>query len=233
LEKIKRPIAPDDDLDDVPAAGRKMARSQTDHRRIVESNNWEKAVRGYLASITFADAQIGRLLDALDKSPAAERTIIVFWGDHGWHLGEKRHWRKFALWEEATRVPLVIVAPGVTKAGGRCERTASLLDLYPTLVELCGLPAKPGLEGKSLKPLLVDPAAAWDRPVVTTHGRGNHAVRSERYRYIRYNDGGEELYDHQLDPLEHKNLADEPKLAQVKRDLAKWLPPADAPDVVR
>jgi arylsulfatase A-like enzyme len=227
LDTIKRPAAPADDLEDVPAVGRQMARPQADHRRVVDSKNWDKAVQGYLASIAFADAQIGRLIDALDKSPAADRTIVVLWGDHGWHLGEKQHWRKFALWEEATRVPLAIVAPGVTKPGTRCERTVSLIDLYPTLVELCGLPSKSGLEGRSLRPLLADPTMKWDRPVVTTHGRGNHAIRSERYRYIRYHDGGEELYDHQADPLEHKNLAGDPKLAAVKRRLARFLPAAD------
>jgi len=231
LDKIQRPVAPADDLHDVPAVGRQMARPEADHRRVVESKNWDRAVQGYLASISFADAQIGRLVDALDKSPPAGRTIVVLWGDHGWHLGEKQHWRKFALWEEATRVPLAIVAPGVTKAGGRCERTVSLLDLFPTLVDLCGLPAKKGLEGRSLKPLLANPAATWDYPVVMTHGRGNHAVRSERYRYIRYHDGSEELYDHDEDPLEHRNLAGDAKLTEVKRQLGKWLPRKEASDV--
>jgi arylsulfatase A-like enzyme len=229
LDKIQRPIAPADDLDDVPPAGRQMARTKADHLRVVESKNWERAVQGYLASISFADAQIGRLIDALDTSPTADRTIVVLWGDHGWHLGEKQHWRKFALWEEATRAPLVIVAPGVAKTGGRCGRTVSLLDLYPTLVDLCGLPAKTGLDGHSLKPLLADPNAAWDHPAVTTHRRANHAVRTERYRYIRYHDGSEELYDHDVDPLEHRNLAGDAKFADIKRQLAKSLPQNDAP----
>src|SRR5262249_52304094 len=153
--------------------------------------------------------------------------------DHGWHLGEKQHWRKFALWEEATRVTFTMTATGVTPVGKKCERTVNLMDLYPTLTELCGLPAKEGLEGKSLAPLLKDPKAEWDRPALTTHGRNNHAVRSERWRYIRYADGGEELYDHDADPLEWKNLAGDATFTKVKEGLAKWLPKANAPDAPR
>jgi len=152
----------------------------------------------------------------------------VLWADHGWHLGEKLHWRKFTLWEEADRVPLVFVVPGLTTPGTRCERTVSLLDIYPTLCELCGLPIRPELEGRSLRPLLENPQAPWDRPVVTTYGRNNHAVRSERWRYIRYSDGSEELYDHQRDPLEWTNLADRPEYAGVKKQLARWLPKINA-----
>ncbi|MBX6312152.1 MAG: sulfatase [Isosphaeraceae bacterium] len=233
LSEIVLPTVKEDDLDDIPPLGLKMARPEGDHRRVVQARQWEKAVQGYLASIHFADAMIGRLLQALDASPDAQNTIVVLWGDHGWHLGEKKHWRKFALWEEATRVPLIIVAPGWTRPGTRCERTVSLLDLYPTLIELCGLPPKKGLEGDSIARLLKDPAAEWDRPVVTTHGRGNHAVRSERWRYIRYNDGTEELYDHQADPLEWTNRAKDPALAEVKSRLAAWLPKQDAPDAPR
>ena len=150
LSGVVRPEVKADDLDDIPAAGRAMARPGGDHRKVVQAGQWDKAVQGYLASIAFADAEIGRLLDALDASPHARNTIIVFWGDHGWHLGQKEHWRKFALWEEATRVPLIVVAPGVTHPGTRSDRTVSLLDLYPTLIELCGLPQKTGLEGESL-----------------------------------------------------------------------------------
>lgn len=231
------PRVRDDDLDDVPPAGRRIARPERDHRRVVESGNWKRAVSGYLSSIAFADAQLGRLLDAFDRRAAAEpalaNTIIVLWGDHGWHLGEKKHWRKFALWEEATRVPLIIIAPGVTRPGTRCDRTVSLLDLYPTLVELCGLPPRAGLEGRSLVPLLRDPRSPWKRPAVTTFGRGNHAVRSERWRYIRYSDGSEELYDHDRDPMEWTNLAGREDLAAVKKQLAAWLPSVNAAEVER
>ncbi|QDT46965.1 Arylsulfatase [Symmachiella dynata] len=223
LDSIRLPKVLDDDLDDVPAVGKKFARLR-DHRNVTRTNNWKKAVQGYLASITFTDAQVGRLLDALDASGHAENTIIVLWSDHGWHLGEKHHWRKFALWEEATRVTMMITAPGITQPGGRCQRTVSLLDIYPTLCDLCGLDQPEVLEGESLRPLLKNPAADWTRPAVTTHGRNNHAARSERWRYIRYEDGGEELYDHDADPLEWKNLAADEQYADVKAELAKSFP---------
>jgi len=224
LGDVVLPEVKEDDLDDVPPIGRRMAGPEGDHAKVLEYKQWEKAVQGYLASITYTDGQIGRLLDALDKSPYARNTIIVLWTDHGWHLGEKLHWRKFTLWEEAGRVPMIFVVPGLTEPETRCERTVSLLDIYPTLADLCGLPVGEHLEGKSLKPLLEDPAAAWDRPVVTTHGRQNHSVRSERWRYIRYSDGTEELYDHQNDPMEWTNLAGDPKAAAVKEKLAGSLP---------
>ncbi|WP_339906990.1 sulfatase [Symmachiella dynata] len=223
LDSIRLPKVLDNDLDDVPAVGKRFARLR-DHRNVTRTDNWKKAVQGYLASITFTDAQVGRLLDALDASGHAENTIIVLWSDHGWHLGEKHHWRKFALWEEATRVTLMITAPGITQPGGRCQRTVSLLDIYPTLCDLCGLDQPEVLEGDSLKPLLKNPAADWTRPAVTTHGRNNHAARSERWRYIRYEDGGEELYDHDADPLEWKNLAADEQYADVKAELAKSFP---------
>jgi len=222
------PEVPRDDLDDVPEAGRRIAKPEGDHRRVTESANWRRAVSAYLASIAFADRQIGRLIAGLDARGLAKSTVIVLWGDHGWHLGEKQHWRKFALWEAATRVPFLVVAPGVTKEKQRCARTASLLDVYPTLIELCGLAKRDDLEGRSLVPLLRDPGAAWDHPVVTTHGRGNHAVRSERWRYIRYAGGGEELYDHDADPDEWKNLAGNEELASVRARLAAALPSTDA-----
>jgi len=223
LPKVKA-----DDLDDVPEPGRRMAKPGGDHARVLAHKQWEKAVQGYLASITYVDGQIGRLLDALDKSPYAEQTIIVLWTDHGWHLGEKLHWRKFTLWEEAGRVPMVFVVPGLTTPGTKCDRTVSLLDIYPTLADLCGLPVGKHLEGRSLKPLLADPAAEWDRPVITTHGRNNHSVRSQRWRYIRYSDGTEELYDHQSDPMEWTNLAGQAKYAEVKKEMAGWLPKVNA-----
>jgi len=228
LSGIVLPTVPEDDLDDVPAAGIKMANPERDHAKVLAAHQWEKAVQGYLSCITYTDGQVGRLLDALDNSPYADNTVIVLWTDHGWHLGEKKHWRKFALWEEATRVPMIWVVPGLTKQGAQCDRTVSLLDIYPTLADVCGLPVGHHLEGRSLKPLLENPQAEWDRPVVTTHGRNNHAVRSERWRYIRYADGGEELYDHDNDPMEWTNLAGDPKYAGVKKELARWLPKVNA-----
>jgi arylsulfatase A-like enzyme len=230
LDKISLPTILDSDLDDVPPLGRKMAKPDGDHKKVIESNNYRKAVQGYLASIAFADAQVGRLLDALDKSEYAKNTIVILWGDHGWHLGEKLHWRKFSLWEEADRAPLMIIAPGVTKPGQKCVRTVSFVDVYPTLADLCGLPIGEHLEGVSLRALLENSSVAWDRPAITTHGINNHAVRSERWRYIRYSDGTEELYDHNVDPQEWKNLANDPKYNDVKSHLAKWIPKKNAPN---
>jgi arylsulfatase A-like enzyme len=189
LDKIALPEVPEDDLDDVPAAGRRMARPEGDHAKVLHYDQHRQAVQAYLASIAYVDYEIGRLIEALDKSPRAKNTIVVFWGDHGWHLGEKQHWRKFALWEEATRVPLLIAAPGVTKPQAQSGRTVTLMDLYPTLADLCGLPVDPEWEGHNLRPLLEDPTAPWPHAALTTHGRNNHAVRTERWRYIRYADG--------------------------------------------
>ena len=229
-DKITLPTVKEDDLDDVPPIGREMANANDDHRRVIEHGQWRKAVSAYLASITFADACVGRVIEALDASRYAKNTAVVLWSDHGWHLGEKLHWRKFALWEEATRNVLTISAPGVTQPGGRCGRSVNLLDIYPTLIDLCGLAPRKGLEGASLMPLLRKPQAVWDRPAVTTYGRNNHSVRDERWRYIRYRDGTEELYDHTQDELEWRNLAGRPELADVKRNLARWLPGVNAPD---
>jgi len=230
LEKVTLPKVNKDDLDDVPEIGRKIARPQGDHAKVLRTNNWRKAVRGYLASMAFADACLARVLEALDAGPYAKDTIIVLWGDHGWHLGEKLHWRKFALWEEATRCPLMIVAPGVTKPGGVCHRPVSLLDIYPTLIDLCGLRPNAALEGVSLLGLLKNPAAAWDRPGLCTYGRNNHALRTQRWRYIRYRDGSEELYDHTADEMEWTNLAGQKKYDDVKKQLARWFPKVNAAD---
>src|SRR6185295_6054817 len=110
-----------------------------EHDKVVKAGRWKEAIQGYLAAVSFADAEIGRLLDALEKSPERDRTIVVLWGDHGWNLGEKHHWRKFALWEETTRAPLIWIAPGVTTPGTRCERTVDFMTIYPTLCDLCSI----------------------------------------------------------------------------------------------
>jgi len=176
---------------------------------------------------------IGRLIDAFDRSPERDNTIIVFWGDHGWHLGEKQHWRKFALWEEATRAPLIWVAPGVTKANTVCDRTVDFMSIYPTLTDLCGIPTPKHVEGRSIRTLLADPKANWDAPALTTYRFRNHAVRDAGWRYIRYANGDEELYDEQADPYEWVNLAKDPKFAARKAELAKFLPASNHPDLTR
>jgi arylsulfatase A-like enzyme len=233
LDKIQLPPHRTNDLDDLPPAGVKMAGAFGDHAKVLASGRWKEAVQAYLAAISYLDGQLGRVLDALEKSPHGTNTIVCFWGDHGWHLGEKSHWRKFALWEEATRAPLLWVVPGVTRPGGRCERAVDFMSIYPTLCDLAGVPAPKHVEGASLRPLLADPKAAWDKPAVTTHGRNNHALRTERWRYIRYADGGEELYDHRADPYEWTNLATRAEHALLKKELAAQLPSVNQPPVPR
>jgi arylsulfatase A-like enzyme len=192
------------------------------------AGQWEAKVRAYLASVSYADAMLGRLLDALDAGPHARDTVVVLFSDHGYHLGEKGITGKNSLWERATRVPLLFAGPGV-RAGQVCRRPAELLDVYPTLAELCGLPAPAGVEGRSLRPQLRNPRARRDAPALTTHGPHNHAVRTGRWRYIRYADGSEELYDHARDPREWDNLASSPAHARVKARLAEHLPAVNAP----
>jgi iduronate 2-sulfatase len=185
-------------------------------------------IYGYLACVSFVDDQLGKVLHALEDSRYAGNTIVVLWSDHGQNLGEKKHWRKQSLWEESTRVPLFVKVPGHPSAGQQTQRVVSLLDVYPTLVDLCGLPMPAKLEGQSLAPLLENPEQAWNRPVLSTWYYRNHAVRSEDWRYIRYRDGSEELYDHRTDPGEHVNLAAHPDYAGVIAEHRKWLPRADA-----
>lgn len=231
LDQIELPPYREDDLEDIPPLGVRTAKPGGDHKSIRDGNAWKEAIQAYLASITFADAQLGRLLDAFEQSRHKHNTIIVLWGDHGWHLGEKHHWRKFALWEEATRAPLIWVAPGVTREHGICHLPVDFMTIYPTLCELTGVRAPDHLDGFSIVPLLRDPGTDWDRPAITTHGRNRHAVRTQRWRYIRYEDGSEELYDHTVDPYEWKNLATDSQLAAVKEKLAASFPTVNVPEV--
>ncbi|MEQ1853024.1 MAG: sulfatase [Chthoniobacteraceae bacterium] len=231
LETIQLPPHRADDLDDVPPAGVKMAKPEGDHAAIVKSGRWKEAVQAYLATIAFCDAQIGRLLDAWEKSPQRDNTIICLWSDHGWSLGEKSHWRKFALWEEPTRTVFIWKAPGVTPVGGVCDRPVDYASIFPTLCSLAGIAKPAHLEGHDISPLLKDPKAAWDHPAITTWGRMNHAIRTEDWRYIRYADGGEELYHDAKDPLEYTNLAGHTEHQAKKAELAKWLPKSDAKDL--
>jgi arylsulfatase A-like enzyme len=192
-------------------------------------DQWQAALKAYLACVSLVDAQVGRLLDALDAGPNADNTVIVLWGDHGWHLGEKQHWGKWTGWQRSTRVPL-IVAPArnantlAASRGARCAEPVSLLDLYPTLIELSSLPPRDGLAGRSLVPLLENPAQTTGRVVLTTFGEGNYSVTGQQWHYIRYEDGSEELYDRAADPHEWSNLDARPEHAAQKAALAKHLP---------
>lgn len=185
-------------------------------------------VRAYLASTSFVDAMVGRVLQALSQNGLEENTIVVLWSDHGYHLGEKEISGKNTLWDRSTRVPFIIAGPGLG-AGGRCSQPAELLDIYPTLIDLCGLPARDDLEGHSLARQIKNPNALRPWPAITSHNQGNHAVRTDRWRYIRYADGSEELYHMLDDPHEWHNMANDPLLADVKTELAQWLPSTDRP----
>ena len=230
FDQTKMPPRPSDDLSDVPPIGVRMSRTEsfifdnTIKLPVDRPGSLKKMVQSYQAAADYADEMVGRLIDQLDASGRVDKTIIILWSDHGYHLGDKSACVKFTLWEKANHVPFIIVAPGVTKPGTVIDRPISLLDIYPTLVELAGLPKKDGLDGASLVPLLKNPKAKWNRPAIMTQGRGNHAVRSDRWRYIRYSDGTEELYDHNNDPWEWKNLAGDPKHAKVIAGHKKWLP---------
>lgn len=236
-QSIGLPIRREDDWDDLPAGASKLMKSkQWFWRGMMKVNDrspgsYQDFIRSYAACVAFADAQIGRVLDALDARLRRDNTIIVLWSDHGFHLGEKNHIEKFALWEKANHIPFLIVAPGVTKPGSRCDTPVDLTVLYPTLLQLAGLPSDPKCHGRSVVPLLANPAADWDQPAVMTYGRGNHAVRTARWRYIRYADGSEELYDHDRDPHEWTNLADNPKHAAVIEEHRRWLPTDEAKPV--
>jgi iduronate 2-sulfatase len=183
-----------------------------------------EAKQAYWAAISFVDAQVGRLLDALDRLKLADKTIVVFWSDNGYHVGELGLWMKQSLYENSARVPVIVAAPAQKTKGQGSSRTVELLDLYPTLADLCGLAPRHKLAGQSLRPLLDDPKAAWDKPAFTQVWRGSfsgHSVRTERWRYTEWDDGtrGVQLYDYQTDPEEKHNLAGDPQHAQKMAEL--------------
>jgi uncharacterized sulfatase len=181
----------------------------------------------YYAAISFVDAQIGRVLDSLVRLKLWDNTVVVFWSDHGYHLGEHGLWMKQSLFEESARVPMIICSPGQKSVGKVSPRTVELVDLYPTLADLTGFTPPKNLEGFSLKPLLDDPSAVWSHPAYsqTQHGQMGHSVRNERYRYTEWGGGkgGIQLYDHESDPHEFKNLAGDPKFATLQSEMKKLL----------
>ncbi len=226
-EKIELPPIQEHDLEDLPPQIRKQRenRKRLHYERLVQLNALDDAIHGYLACISYADAMLGRVLDALEASPYADNTIIVLWSDHGYHHGEKGQWGKHTLWERTSNVPFIWAGPGVA-TNANTDVTASLIDIYPTLVELCDL-AKPHqqLEGESLASLLNDPAVAQDRTVFLPYLQpGEYAVINRNWRYISYGDAGEELYNVQEDPHEWTNLAADETHQDVKQKLQKFAP---------
>jgi choline-sulfatase len=195
-----------EDLSDYAIALTNEQHVSPEHSWVESAGEWEHAVQAYLASIAFADHCLGRVLDALDASPHKDNTIIVLFADHGFHLGEKQRWAKRTIWENGVRVPLVVVAPGHEKAQ-RTYKPTQLLDIFPTLLDLAGLPEDVTQQGHSLTPLLKNPHAHWPHMALSSFGKGNNAIRSEHFRYIRYLNGSEEFYDHRNDPHEWNNLA--------------------------
>jgi uncharacterized sulfatase len=189
-----------------------------------------EAIRAYYASVAFLDAQVGKLLNALDRLKLTDNTTIVFWGDNGYHLGEHGQWMKQMVFEPASRIPFLIGGAGATSRGKGCPRTVELLDIYPTLAEVCNLKNAPSnLHGRSLAPLLANPNSTWNRPAISQVHRGTevrgYSIRTERYRYSQWNGGelGEEIYDYEKDPRELRNLAADPDSAGLKAGLKKQL----------
>ena len=196
----------EDDLEDIlTPKGKQKFQASGDYFWLKQNNLLNEAARAYLAATSYADACLGMIFDGLRKSPHYENTIVFVSGDHGWHLGEKLRYRKGTGWSESTRIPFVVRMPGMIQRQD-CQRLVNMIDFYPSLIELCGLPKKPILDGRSFAPLLKNPNLSWDHPTVTVHGHGNASVRDERWRFIRYSDGTEELYDLQQDPQEWHNL---------------------------
>lgn len=235
-KNVVMPQIPEEDMEDLPEGARKL----------VEPTNWfwdgmvkaqkedpdayKDYVQGYQACASFADEMIGKIINALDNSPYKDNTIIVLWSDHGFHLGEKQHFEKFALWEKTTHIPFIIITPGLTQSSTIIEKPVDMTSIYPTLCELCGLEIPKHADGFSLVPLLKDTSTVIP-PALMTYGKGNHAIRTERWRYIHYADGTEELYDHKNDPKEWTNVAGKKEYKGVIEKLKTYIPKKNAEQV--
>lgn len=237
-ETIQLPPLNPSDLVDMPWPGKQVAvagyqeMEEGHYKMITERGHHRDVLRGYLAACTFVDAQVGKVLHALDRGPHRDNTIVVLFSDHGWGVGERYHFKKWGLWDDTTRVPYIVHVPGMTKPGTKTDAGVTLLDLYPTLVDLAGIAAPPqAFDGRSLRPLLENPEAKWDRPALTTFGQDNYALRTPEWRYIRWSNGEEELYDHGNDPHEWHNVAGDPENEAVKADLSRWFPEESVPSL--
>lgn len=239
LGSIRIPEYRLDDLDDIlTPSGKKKFSESADFRWVTQKDRtdlFKRAVQAYLASAAYADDCVGVVLDSLAKSAYKDNTIVMIFGDHGWHLGEKLRFRKATLWQEATRLPLMVRVPGITTTRQECPRLVNLMDLYRTLIELCGLPEKPEIDGRSFVPLLKSPQQPWAFPTMTINGKGNASIRDERWYYIRYEDGTEEFYDMQSDPMQWRNLArsKDRDVVAAKNRLAALYPEHFEPGIYR
>jgi len=226
LASLKLPETVSDDIKDIPSYGMDITRLEhvaPTHEWVVENEEWKPLVQSYLACVSFVDEQVGKVIQALDNGDFKENTYIVLFSDHGFHLGEKERYAKRSLWEDGARVPMIIVGPDIPK-GKICNQPVQLLDIYPTLLALTGLSADPFHEGHSLVPLLNNPKAKWDYKARTSFGPGNYAIVSEQYRFIQYNDGSEEFYDHAKDPHEWHNVVNEPSYASIIQEHRAEIP---------
>ncbi len=225
LDEVELPAVLEGDRDDLPPYAVDLTNGEPAprHEWFVAEDKWRSAVQAYLASTTFVDHCVGRVLDALEASPHADDTVVILLSDHGWHLGEKERWAKRSLWNDGLRLPLIIAEPS-QRTAQVTNRPAGLIDLYPTLLELAGLSPREELEGRSLVPLLREPQRDWPHPVITTYCPGNHSLRTTRWHYIRYSDGSEELYDHESDPHEWYNVAGRPEHRELIDGLQVHLP---------
>lgn len=224
-KELQMPPYKANDLDDVPVISKFLNIStEMPHTDIlIKKDQWHEVIQAYLASCTFVDHYVGKVVETVEASPAADNTIIVLWSDHGYHLGEKNTFQKESLWERSSHVPLIFAGPNI-EPQQVCGRVVSLIDILPTLADLCGLPEQPAWEGRSIRPLIEEPSTEWNHPALTTWQGNNVAVQTERYRYIHYVDGTEELYDHEKDLNEWTNLASNPEYASLKTKLQTYLP---------
>ena len=231
LDSVIVPEFQMDDLDDiVDSKGKRVYKPSIDFLWCQKYGVMKEAVRAYMAATSYADACVGGVLDSLAKSPYADNTIVILWGDHGWHLGEKLRFRKATLWREATQLPFMIHLPGMSQMQN-CTRNVNLIDLYPTLIDLCGFPEKE-LDGKSIKPLLINSNLEW-MPTVTTMGKVNHSVMSEKWHYITRSNGADELYHLEKDPMEWTNLiaVNSKETSSVTQQMRAYLPQKNAEEI--
>ncbi|WP_236973815.1 sulfatase [Membranihabitans maritimus] len=232
LEDIIMPEIKENDLSDVPKIGVELAlKREIDFIQIKEEKLWKKAIQAYLASISYADYLVGEIINELKQSIYNKNTVVVLWSDHGWHLGTKNHWHKQTLWEECTKIPFIIRAPNASGNGQLCDKPVDMVNVFPTLAALANLPAKKDIDGYDMTSLLEDPKSSWGYPAITEIGIGNVSVRSDKWRYILYNDGTEELYNSQSDPNEWTNLASNVKYMAVISKHRKWVPKSFADPV--